>query len=374
MKIYDLQRTEHGVSAAVQLATPGVAVPERLFFVWDPCVLDQLVPDYDAFVTSLLPLAMHLGEDIEVAGTLDVDVLDNLHEASALFHSWYGTRAQQISIRPAGIHRASPDGQAVASFYSGGVDSLFNLAMKPPGQAPDAIRYGIVVRGMDIALDDDVLWQVVRDRLNENCRHLTAFTPLFIQTNARQFQIRGVGWTQTGFGPVLGGISHLLAFACRKVLIGSYGRYRDLGPYASGPLVDRLWSSSRHSVVHYSPRFRRLEKIQAIASRDPLLLRQLRVCWKNPDQQYNCGICEKCLRTKMELRLAGAEKHTQAFGDYRIERDLRHLIGQIAVDGTSHLFWLTILRQESSLRLRLIIALALLRNRLKAFSRALRFR
>src|SRR5262249_59102310 len=32
----------------------------------------------------------------------------------------------------------------------------------------------------------------------------------------------------------------------------------------------------------------------------------LRVCWENPDGAYNCGRCEKCLRTMINLLIAGA--------------------------------------------------------------------
>ena len=35
-------------------------------------------------------------------------------------------------------------------------------------------------------------------------------------------------------------------------------------------------------------------------------MRHLRVCWQNPDNAYNCGRCEKCFRTMLDLWVVGA--------------------------------------------------------------------
>ena len=35
-------------------------------------------------------------------------------------------------------------------------------------------------------------------------------------------------------------------------------------------------------------------------------MQNLRVCWRNPDGAYNCGQCDKCLRTMVNLYLADA--------------------------------------------------------------------
>jgi hypothetical protein len=35
-------------------------------------------------------------------------------------------------------------------------------------------------------------------------------------------------------------------------------------------------------------------------------MHHLRVCWKNPGGAYNCGRCDKCLRTMINLEAAGA--------------------------------------------------------------------
>ena len=42
-------------------------------------------------------------------------------------------------------------------------------------------------------------------------------------------------------------------------------------------------------------------------------MKHLRVCWENRGSAYNCGLCEKCLRTLVNLRVVGAEGRCQTF-------------------------------------------------------------
>jgi hypothetical protein len=42
----------------------------------------------------------------------------------------------------------------------------------------------------------------------------------------------------------------------------------------------------------------------------------LRICFANPDGAYNCGRCEKCLRTMISLRIAGALERCKTLPHY----------------------------------------------------------
>ncbi len=83
-------------------------------------------------------------------------------------------------------------------------------------------------------------------------------------------------------------------------------------PWGSHPAVDGLLSSQRVTVIHEGARFSRLQKVRDIA-KWPAALVALRPCPANPAAQANCGKCEKCLRTRLELLAAGVEE-TGAFG------------------------------------------------------------
>jgi hypothetical protein len=90
-----------------------------------------------------------------------------------------------------------------------------------------------------------------------------------------------------------------------RVLIGSTLAYEELGPEGTHPLSDHWWSGDMCEIVHDGAEARRSRKIDVIASH-PVALAHLRVCWRLDTSAYNCGMCEKCVRTMIGLHLAGA--------------------------------------------------------------------
>jgi hypothetical protein len=52
----------------------------------------------------------------------------------------------------------------------------------------------------------------------------------------------------------------------------------------------------------------RLEKIKLIA-RNKAVVDNIRVCWEGKVAGNNCGTCEKCVRTQLELAVVGIEQH-----------------------------------------------------------------
>src|SRR5262249_48716637 len=100
-----------------------------------------------------------------------------------------------------------------------------------------------------------------------------------------------------------GGLASIaLASALSRVYIASSYTYTELFPLGSHVVTDRLWSSEATEIVHDGAEAFRSDKLRKIAQ-DPVLLAGLRVCWQ--DAGYNCGKCEKCLRTMCALRALG---------------------------------------------------------------------
>jgi hypothetical protein len=113
-------------------------------------------------------------------------------------------------------------------------------------------------------------------------------------------------------GAALASVAHLLSPLFRKVYIPSSYSFQHLSPWGSHPLVDPLWSSEDLELIHDGCEASRVDKAIAIASNETAL-HFLRVCWRNYENAYNCGCCEKCVRTMVNLRLAGALERCQAF-------------------------------------------------------------
>jgi hypothetical protein len=90
-----------------------------------------------------------------------------------------------------------------------------------------------------------------------------------------------------------------------RVLIPSSTTYDTLTPLGSHPMMDPLWSTQDVSMVNDGTEAMRVEKLALIATSDSALA-SLRVCWLNPDNAFNCGCCEKCVRTMLGLEANGA--------------------------------------------------------------------
>jgi hypothetical protein len=110
----------------------------------------------------------------------------------------------------------------------------------------------------------------------------------------------------------LASIALLLAPQFRRVYIPSSHSYAQLFPWGSHPLLDPLWSIEGTEIVHDGCEASRVEKVKYLASCD-VAIKHLRVCWENRNGAYNCGQCEKCLRTMVSLRIAGVLNRSAAF-------------------------------------------------------------
>ena len=75
----------------------------------------------------------------------------------------------------------------------------------------------------------------------------------------------------------------------------------------SNKVVDELYSAHGLRVVHDGD-YRRCEKIErSIKADKETYFKYLKVCWKNPNEAYNCGRCEKCVLTMVFVGLLNPE-------------------------------------------------------------------
>ena len=104
---------------------------------------------------------------------------------------------------------------------------------------------------------------------------------------------------------MLASVGLLFQARFRTILISAAHTYADLGPWGSHPLLDPLWSTELTEFVHHGAHATRVDKCRVLANSE-VAMRHLRVCWENREGRYNCGECEKCLRTMVNLAAVGA--------------------------------------------------------------------
>jgi hypothetical protein len=107
-------------------------------------------------------------------------------------------------------------------------------------------------------------------------------------------------------GAAMISIALALGRLLRRVHVAASTTYDRLYPWGTHPLLDPLWSTETLAVVHDGCELNTIDKTAFIA-RSPLALATLRPCASgNVGNVYNCGACLKCLRTMLDLLLAGA--------------------------------------------------------------------
>lgn len=261
--------------------------------------------DVSAHADWVAPLAlargMAEGADVTLAEPISSRLKANLEMVQELHLAWIpGTRRVRLTAPVTGRR----PGRGVSAFFSGGVDSFHTLITHR-----DEIDNLILIHGFDIPLADTVTFGMAEAQAREAAA-LFGKRLIVVRTNMHFELPIPFDW-KWYHGPSLAAVTHALAPVHARVYIASTHSYAELHPWGSNPLIDPLWSSEGVEVIH-DRGDSRLEKLRLLASH-PEALARLRVCWENTGQ-YNCGRCEKCVRTMLVLRGLGVPS-SRAFPD-----------------------------------------------------------
>jgi hypothetical protein len=262
-------------------------------------------------VEALLPLvlipAMKLGCPVRLEGPVCRQLLDGARRFQEIFSTWY-PEYQPVPIRAEPVERTAPepDPRGVGVFFSGGLDSSYSL-VKHCGE----LTHAVFVHGCDIPLENTAYCEKTLGRLRETAASF-GVALVEVETDLLRFSDPLCHWGYHYHGAALASIAMMLSGSLRKVFIASSTSYVRIVPWGSSLVTDPLWTTPLLGVVYDGAEMERLGKIEAVA-KYPVVLRNLRVCFETPEDGYNCGRCEKCYRTMVGLRVAGALARCDAF-------------------------------------------------------------
>ncbi len=77
-------------------------------------------------------------------------------------------------------------------------------------------------------------------------------------------------------------------------------------------MLDPLWSTEATEIVYDGAEATRAQKVMNCLCHSELARQSVRVCL-SADDHYNCGRCEKCLRTMIPFYVAGCLEKSPAF-------------------------------------------------------------
>jgi hypothetical protein len=261
-----------------------------------------------AWLPASLPLAMALNLPLHLTGPQDSLALQNANDVQELLGSWHG-HLSKIKIDAAEVEsNKRVEQRGVGCFFSGGVDSFFSAI-----ERSHEITHLIFVTGFDIDIENDV----VSDQALAAARLAASSLGkelIEVRTNVRKASDGIVSWATLYHGAGLATIGLLLSNVVEKVIIPASYHQSELFPWGSHPSLDVLWTSSAVEIEHHGTFATRPEKVAKIAQNEAAM-NHLRICWKNPGGAFNCGTCEKCMRTMVNLRIAGSLERCRTLPD-----------------------------------------------------------
>jgi hypothetical protein len=327
MKVRDIEIANSPVSPDRTCVRANVVcddrtMPAEVYWIDVPCAYSDYLSDSgNAWLTLLLPVAVHLGEPLVISKPVDRELLVNAHELMRVWKCWYPhLKSVQIEaeIQEPPTERAAV---ATAAFFSGGVDAWFTLLTHNGGSnGPARIRIDdlLCVWGLDIPLENPGEFRSLRDALVRATPELAAdFVEVGINLQQTKWFTKAE-WGPVAHGSVLASIGHALSRRYSRVLIPSTHRYDDSIPWGSHPLTDPLLSSVLTKIIHDGAGFSRVEKTEALLKSEAAL-KSLQVCWDTRAYR-NCEACSKCYRTMTTLFLLGALDRCPRFSARTIDK------------------------------------------------------
>lgn len=265
-------------------------------------------PDlYDGFVNAFIFHAMRTGEPIRVDGPMSREALLNLATFQEAWACWRPGVYKRVDINPTHIvEKITPSTSKTIVAFSGGVDSIF-AAMRHAngslGNASHKLGSALLVQGFDVPLERDDQFDalVLRQRplLDELGIRLRT-----VKTNLKDAAPQA--WADS-FIAQLSSCLFNFSHEFRYALVGSGEPYNALIlPWGQNPCTDHLLSGSGFGVVHEGAAFSRTEKVDKIA-KHATATKAVKVCWEGPDASTNCGVCEKCIRTRLNFAAVGCD-------------------------------------------------------------------
>ncbi|MEM8675416.1 MAG: hypothetical protein AAGF83_16310 [Cyanobacteria bacterium P01_G01_bin.67] len=277
--------------------------------------------------------AMRYGEKrIVIDAPISPEVKDGLINAMKCLIDWHGGERQVIEIEaPIQTEVLFPNKSPRAgALFSGGIDALamvrdnhLNFASDHPRRIQDGILVYGVLEGEN---EQDPSFQNVVNAVTAMAED-AGLNLIQLYTNAyahfRDLDADFSFWRFEYHGSFLAAIAHAFAPRLSVVSIASTYDFANLEPWGSHPLLDPLYSTTSLQVRHENAALSRLEKTKLVGEWD-VALKQLRVCNEKASYQagnYNCGNCEKCVRTMTAFLALGMLEQIATFKETNVSKE-----------------------------------------------------
>ncbi len=282
-------------------------------------------PNLDFAAIALVQRAAAQGCDLRLEGQVTKEQLERLDEYQLIWSVWRPDLFRPIRIEAEEeVDPVSRPRHGAVMGFSGGVDAGFALAAHKSGimgRLNREVDLGVLVVGFDLKHGDDSALERAR---NSARRQLDAYGVdlAVVRTNWQQEFCSA--WFMS-FNAGISAILHTFSTNHSAAIHANDHSYRlelRMPPYGSNMAINHLLGNPSFPVISTGGTHRRIERV-AFLGDHPALLEGLRVCYQPDAGGANCGHCEKCVRTQLELRAVG-QPTDQAFPSPLTVDDVRN--------------------------------------------------
>ena len=268
--------------------------------------LPRLPSRSDHFALAAVFPAMRSFDACVVHGEVSRPLLANLSEFNAIWQAWRPQTYRQVqweADKVAGEPFVSEQRSGHLLAFSGGLDSTVSLRRHTLGNLGWRklhIAGALMVHGFDIPVSDAEGFRRAREKAARITS--TVGVPLIsARTNLRELPD---DW-EDAFAAKLAAILHVFNETHEGAIFASGRTYAfpEL-PWGSNPVSDHLLGTCVFPVRTDGAEHTRLEKVKLVSEWE-VAVNHIRVCWEGKVPGENCGVCEKCVRTQLELAAFG---------------------------------------------------------------------
>jgi hypothetical protein len=269
----------------------------------------------DGYVFAILFFAMQGAKRIVVEGPISDLAIRNAWSLGEAWHNLFpsiyqpvNVVSEQIITIPLITHQLGTNlnAGAVATF-SGGVDSMFTALRHTDGSLGSGsypLSNLVMVQGFDVSLDNQSAFDELTQRTTGFVKSL-GLRRRIVKTNLKI--VVKQNWEHS-HGAQLASVLHQFSEEFQCGVIASTEPYSLPNPFwGSQPALDYLFSGSNFRIIHDGAGYTRTEKVEFL-SKNTKARRSVKVCWEGSLQGRNCGVCEKCVRTKLNFLAVGVNK------------------------------------------------------------------
>lgn len=265
----------------------------------------------DAAAVAAVFAAMRAGRDLHVRGPVSRLLLDGLALFIEAWSSWRPDLYRPVVVSADAELEETPclpSDKAVFAF-SGGLDSsttLFWHASGRAGRRNRDVASAVLVLGFDIADPASPLAQRTEASAREATRALGVGLSI-VETDWRRVMSRS--WEDdffTGLAAVMHGYRGAAGGAVIAADAG-WPTMKGSTPWGSHFATNALLGSPGFPICTDGGDRSQPGSARILRDAPRAYLANVRVCWKLPESGLNCGVCQKCVRRRLQMRVGGLD-------------------------------------------------------------------